>query len=92
MSKKVKVLKFSALWCGPCKSFKPIWENVVEKNTNPDIEYVAIDIDEDDATTSKYKIRSIPTTVFLKDDVEVERVAGVIKDLQQISEKHLYST
>lgn len=82
-------MKFSAAWCGPCKAMKPIWNEVVKSNNNSNIEYVDIDIDVDDATTSQYNVKSIPTTIFFKNDVEVERKSGVVRDLKETAERHL---
>jgi thioredoxin 1 len=66
----VKVLKFSATWCGPCRVLSHTLEGV-EGITN-------IDIDKDMETARKYNIRSVPALVFLKDDKEVGRSLGAI--------------
>jgi thioredoxin 1 len=66
----VKVLKFSATWCGPCRVLSHTLEGV-EGITN-------IDIDQDMETARKYNIRSVPALVFLKDDKEVGRSLGAI--------------
>ena len=72
---KIKVLKFSSEWCPPCKLLKKVWDEIEPKYKNTtDIELVSLDIDEDDETTSKFSIRSIPTIVFLKNDVEQLRL------------------
>ena len=66
----LKVLKFSASWCGPCK---------VLSETLKDVEGITnIDLDKDMETARKYNIRSVPALVFLKDEVEVHRQVGVI--------------
>lgn len=66
-----KILKFSASWCGPCKSLSTILENV---ELSVDIENV--DIDEDTVLSSKYRIRSVPTMIYVRDDVEIGRITG----------------
>jgi len=71
---KVKVIKFSAPWCSHCKPLKKIFEDIQEQNKS--FELVLVDIDQDEETTSKYSIRSLPTIVFLKNDVEIHRMAG----------------
>ena len=66
----VTVLKFSASWCAPCKMLSQALgerENVQE-----------IDIEQDMELAQKYKVRNVPTLVFLKNDVEIHRSVGVI--------------
>jgi thioredoxin 1 len=66
----LEVLKFSASWCTPCK---------VMTATLKDAEGVKeIDIDQNRELAIEYNIRSVPTLVFLKDGVEVERTKGII--------------
>ena len=89
---KLTVLKFSASWCGPCRAYKPQWEGIVKANTNPNIEYVSIDVDSQEAIAEKYSIRGIPAFVFLKGEQEVYRQIGVptIK-INDLAEQHLSS-
>ena len=69
-----KLLKFSATWCGPCKSLANNFKHV----NMGDVELVSIDIEEDEATAIKYGIRGVPTLVLLEDDKEVKRKTGVL--------------
>lgn len=72
----MKVIKFSAEWCGPCKRMKPIFEEVAKEMT--DIEFIDVDIDGDDIVeqfnitpsdlTIRYQIRNIPAFVVIDDD------------------------
>lgn len=73
----LKLFKFSANWCGPCKTLKPIWEDI--KNNTKDVEFEEIDIDKDPDLAVEFKITSIPTIVYLKDEVEANRVVGLVK-------------
>jgi len=51
----------------------------VLSNTLKDVEGVTqVDIDKEMETARKYRIRSVPTLVFLKDDKEVHRQSGAI--------------
>lgn len=70
-----KIIKFSAPWCGPCKAIKPLWEKV--KKENPSIQFEMVDIDEDEAAVITHQIGSIPTTIYIKNGVEVLRKVGV---------------
>ena len=67
---KIEVLKFYADWCGPCRILSQRLEG--EK----DLKEINIEIDHE--TSIKYKVRNIPTLVFLKDGDEVHRTVGLI--------------
>jgi len=72
---KMKTAKyFSATWCGPCKTFKPIVQEVVSEGYN--IEYIDIDSNQD--TAVEYGVRSVPTVVILQNGTEVDRLVGSV--------------
>ena len=67
---EVEAIKFSATWCGPCR--------VVSKQLEG-LDFTNIDIDEDqDGLAKKANVRSVPTIIFMKDGVEVQRHSGLI--------------
>lgn len=71
----MKILKFAATWCGPCKMLT----NMLEKYYNGDIQIEEVDIDEKQELAVKYGIRGVPTCVLLDDnDIEVRRVSGMM--------------
>jgi thioredoxin 1 len=71
-----KILYFTAGWCGPCTVFKPIMTKLAQSGMP--IEIVDIDSHYDkDTLLNKFKIKTIPVVVFLKDDVEYDRLRGV---------------
>lgn len=67
-----KLLKFKAVWCGPCKTLSNIMEGV-----DLGVEVVEVDVDEDMEMAVKYNIRGVPTLVLLDDGIEVKRTSGV---------------
>jgi thioredoxin 1 len=71
----IKVIKFSSLWCQPCKQLSPIFEQV--KSQVSDVSFVDIDVDSNKEITSKYSVSSIPTVVIEKDGVVVDRFTGI---------------
>ena len=71
----LRVLKFSAEWCQPCKMLKPIVEKASAQL--PDVEFVSIDVDLEPDLATKMKVRAVPTMVFLKDDVVVKELVGL---------------
>jgi thioredoxin 1 len=71
----LEVKRFSAVWCGPCRALAPVMEGI--KAEHSEVVFETIDVDTDHEQASKYAIRSVPTVVFVKDGVEVERLVGV---------------
>lgn len=72
----MKVLKFSATWCQPCKMYSPVFKAVTK---NLGIESQELDIDEDKEQTAKYVITSVPTTVLIDEfGEEIKRVSGAL--------------
>lgn len=68
----MKVLRFTASWCGPCKMLAKTLEDV---DTQIPIE--VIDIDENQELAMHYGIRGVPTLVMLDGDIEVKRLVGM---------------
>ena len=73
---------FSAKWCGPCKVFKPVMEELSQEGYS--IQF--IDGDEEMKLANQYGIRSIPTTVIEEEDKEIRRIVGVRTKEQMIKE------
>lgn len=73
---KTVLIDFYADWCGPCKMFAPIIDEVANENQN--IKVVKINIDDNQDIAAKYQIMSIPTLVIVRNGNEVARSVGVI--------------
>lgn len=75
-----KVIKFFATWCGPCQAYAKPWDKVVSENSG-DVEFVSIDVDKDTSgLAAEYNIRSIPTTVVIKDGKVSSRKTGGLSE------------
>lgn len=69
----LEIIKFSATWCGPCKRYAPIFDEFVEET---DIKASSVDIDEHPEEAEAYDVKSVPTTVFLRNGEVVGSVQG----------------
>jgi thioredoxin 1 len=79
----MKTMKyFSATWCGPCKAFKPIMNEIVGEGYS--VQFIDVDQSQDLAT--KYGVRSVPTTIIEENGMEVDRFVGSMPK-QQVLQK-----
>lgn len=70
------VIDFWAPWCGPCKSFAPIYEDVSEKHT--DVVFAKINTEEEQAIAQHFQIRSIPTLMIFREQIIIYAEAGML--------------
>ena len=74
----LKVIKFEATWCAPCKALTPIWNNIA--GSIDDVDFEVVDIDDDPDMTSSMSIRSVPTIIFMKDGLVLNTMVGLQKE------------
>jgi len=76
LANKVPTLvDFWAPWCTPCKMAEPILEELSEVYKGK-AEIMKLNVDENNKTTVKYSVMSIPTTILYKEGNEVGRQIG----------------
>jgi thioredoxin 1 len=71
------MLDFWASWCGPCRAIAPVLEELAEASEGR-VTLMKVNIDEQPGLAARYGIRSIPTILFVKDSVVVDRVVGAV--------------
>lgn len=75
-SDKLVLVDFFAEWCGPCKTMKPILEDV-KKKIGSCAEVIAVDVDKEVNLSAKYKIQSVPTLILFHKGEVLWRKSGV---------------
>lgn len=79
ISDGITLVDFWATWCGPCRMFGPIFEQV--SNQVPDVKFVKFEIDEANRRMpAQYGIRSIPSVLAFKNGELVEARAGLMDE------------
>jgi thioredoxin 1 len=72
----IVLLDFWASWCGPCRTFGPIYEQVSEEH--PDLVFGKVDTEAEQQLAGEFGIRSIPTLAIIRDNVMVFSQPGVV--------------
>ena len=81
------ILYFTADWCNPCKQTRPIVEELNREQIMA--KFFIIDVDAEIEMAQDFEVRSIPTFVLIKDNVEIYRVTGA-QTKQQLEELIVY--
>ena len=77
-----KIIKFYATWSGPCKSYAPIFDKVAEKYKDQ-VQIYNVNVDKDtDGLAAEHKIRSMPTTVLVKEDGTILKKVGILSEIE----------
>ncbi|MDR1462858.1 MAG: thioredoxin TrxA [Azoarcus sp.] len=78
------LIDYWADWCGPCKAFAPILEDIVSDYSGR-LKVAKLDIVENPQTPARFGIRSIPTLMIFKDGNLVATKVGAISKSQLTS-------
>jgi thioredoxin 1 len=80
----IALLNVYADWCGPCKMFAPVLEEIAKKD---DIQILKVDWDQNKSYVESIDVHSVPTTFIYKDGKIVEKFSGFLP--KEVLEKKL---
>ncbi|MDR0926018.1 MAG: thioredoxin [Hungatella sp.] len=72
----IVLVDFWATWCGPCKMFAPIIDEIAEGNLSG-VKVGKVDVDQQPDLAGQFKVMSIPTLVLFKDGKAAVTSVGV---------------
>ena len=72
------VVDFWAPWCGPCKSFAPIYEQAAIKT--PDVIFAKVNTEIEQQIATNFQIRSIPTLMIFREQIIIFNQPGMMTE------------
>ena len=82
------LVDFWAPWCGPCLAVGPILEQLASKYDGK-LKIGKVNVDEESALASKFRVMSIPTLILFKSGKVVQQMVGLrsIQELEDMLKK-----
>jgi thioredoxin 1 len=70
---------FWAPWCSPCRMVSPIYDKLADEYEGK-FKFCKINVDENQDSTRKYQIMSIPMQMFFVNGKKVDEILGAVPE------------
>ncbi len=77
-SKVPVIIDFWAEWCGPCRIFSPIIDEVSKEYTEEKAAFFKVNVDENQEISEKFGIMSIPTCLIFENGTIKAQIVGAV--------------
>ncbi|MCH9800374.1 MAG: thioredoxin [Actinomycetia bacterium] len=83
----IVLIDFWAEWCGPCRTFGPVFDKVSEDF--PGVIFAKVNTEEEQTLAGSFGISSIPTLMAIRENVVLYAQAGALPEqaLRELVEK-----
>jgi len=71
------LVDFWAEWCGPCKMLTPVLEELAGEYGDG-LKIAKVNVDENPGLAQRYKVRSIPNLILIKDGEQIGQIVGAL--------------
>ena len=87
----LQMIDFWATWCGPCKMVAPIVEELAGEYADKGLRVGKLNVDSNPSVTTRFRVTSIPSSLFFKDGELVDKVIGAVPrpHLEEKIQQHL---
>ncbi len=83
------LVDFYADWCGPCKMMAPVMEEIASEYSGI-VKVGKLNVDEAPNASSKYRVMSIPTLLFIKNGEVVDNIIGAAPKARVVEKLNQY--
>ncbi len=76
---KPAIIDFYAEWCKPCKTLTPMLEKISQDYSGK-VDFYKVDIEEESKLARKFRIKSVPTMMFIPINGQVQSIVGLVPE------------